>query len=96
VFELDTNTSIKVQDCEVLRLRSIRLQQRMTLRALNAATGVAMSNLQKLESGVGDPQLSTLRKLAKALQVSVGELIDETQSGKGVKMHERKSSRTKR
>ena len=80
----------------VLRLRSIRLQQGMTLRALHAATGVALSNLQKLEAGVGDPQLSTLRKLAKALEVSVGELIGESQPRKEVTVHERKSSRTKR
>jgi transcriptional regulator with XRE-family HTH domain len=80
----------------VLRLRSIRLQQGMTLRALNMATGVALSNLQKLEAGVGDPQLSTLKKLAKAFHVSVAELIGESQPRKGVKMHERKSPRTKR
>jgi len=80
----------------VLRLRSIRLQQRMTLRALNSATGVALSNLQKLEAGVGDPQLSTLKKLAKALHVSVADLIGESKPRKGVKMHERESPRTKR
>jgi transcriptional regulator with XRE-family HTH domain len=74
----------------------MRLQQEMTLRALSAATGVALSNLQKLEAGVGDPQLSTLRKLAKALKVSVAELIGETQLGEEVKMHERKSPRAKR
>ena len=79
----------------MLRLRSIRLQLGMTLRALNAATGVALSNLQKLEAGVGDPQLSTLRKLAKALKVSVAELIGESKLGKEVKMHGRKRPRTK-
>jgi len=68
----------------------------MTLRALNSATGVALSNLQKLEAGVGDPQLSTLKKLAKALHVSVADLIDESKPRKEVKMHERESPRTKR
>jgi transcriptional regulator with XRE-family HTH domain len=59
------------------------------LRALKAATGVAVSNLQKLEAGQGDPQLSTLRRLAKALKVSVADLIGESKPGKGVKKHGR-------
>ena len=68
----------------------------MSLRALKAATGVAVSNLQKLEAGDCDPQLSTLRKLAKTLNVSVGELIGESKSRKEVNLHERQSGRTKR
>lgn len=62
----------------MLRLRAIRIERGLSLRALKAETGIAMSNLQKLEAGVCDPQLSTLRKLAKALDVSVAELIGET------------------
>ena len=68
----------------------------MSLRALTAATGVAVSNLQKLEAGKGDPQLSTLRRLAKALKISVAELIGDSRLGKEVKLHERQSGRTKR
>ena len=79
----------------VLRLRAIRIQRGLSLRALKAATKVAVSNLQKLEAGECDPQLSTLRKLAKALKISVSELIGESLPGKEVKMHERKSPRKK-
>ncbi|MBK8274952.1 MAG: helix-turn-helix transcriptional regulator [Nitrospira sp.] len=49
----------------------------MSLRALKQASGVAVSTLARFEAGQGDPQLSTLRKLAKALHVTVAELIGE-------------------
>jgi len=80
----------------VLRLRAIRKQRGISLRALKSATGVAVSNLAKLEAGKGDPQLSTLRRLAKALKVSVGELIGDSKPGREVNKRERKSPRTDR
>jgi transcriptional regulator with XRE-family HTH domain len=40
-------------------------------------SGVAVSALAKFEAGEGDPQLSTLRKLAEALNSTVAELIGE-------------------
>ena len=75
----------------MIRLRAIREQREISLRALKAVTGVAVSTLAKLEAGKGDPQLSTLRKLAKALKVSVAELIGDSKPGKEVKKHGRKS-----
>ena len=47
------------------------------MRALKKASGVAVSSLARFEAGKGDPQLSTLRRLAKALSVTVAELIGE-------------------
>ena len=88
-FPLDNRSSLE-EHAPVLRLRAIRIQREISLRALKAATGVAVSNLAKLEAGKGDPQLSTLRKLAKALKVSVAELIGESTPGKGVKKRGRK------
>ncbi len=67
------------------RLRAIRKQRRISLRALKKASGVAVSNLARYEAGEGDPRLSTLRKVAKALGVSVAVLIGESKPGKGVK-----------
>lgn len=61
----------------MLRLREIREGKGVSLRALKKASGVAVSSLARLEAGQGDPQLSTLRKLAKALNVTVAELIGE-------------------
>jgi len=67
----------------MLRLREIRARRGVSLRALKAASGVAVSALAKFEAGQGDPQLSTLRKLAKALNVTVAELIGEQSTKKG-------------
>ena len=59
------------------RLRQIREAQGYSLRALAAKVGMAYPALFRLESGAADPRLSTLRKLAKALKVTVGEIIGE-------------------
>lgn len=67
----------------MLRLREIREGKGVSLRALKQASGVAVSSLALFEAGKGDPQLSTLRKLAKALNVTVAELIGETSRKKG-------------
>ena len=67
------------------RLRSIREQKGVSLRELKNLSGVAVSNLCLYEAGEGDPRLSTLRKVAKALGVTVSALIDESKPGKGVK-----------
>ena len=62
---------------KALQLRSIRGTRGLSLRALKAASGVAVSALAKMEGGKGDPQLSTLRKLSKALRCSIAELVGE-------------------
>jgi len=67
----------------MLRLRKIREGKGVSLRALKKASGVAVSLLALYEAGQGDPQLSTLRKLAKALNVTVAELIGEKSLRKG-------------
>jgi len=61
----------------MLRLREIREGKGVSLRALKKMSGVAVSTLARFEAGQGDPQLSTLRKIAKALNVTVAELIVE-------------------
>jgi len=50
----------------------------MSQRALAKAAGLSPVLVTKLESGaIADPRLSTLRKLAKALNVTVADLIGE-------------------
>ncbi len=44
--------------------------------------GVHAVSLVRLEAGKYDPRLSTLRKLAKALDVSVCDLIDQLHPAK--------------
>ena len=49
------------------------------MRALKQVSGVALATLTRIEAGNYDPRLSTLRRLAKALRVTVGELASEFQ-----------------
>ncbi len=67
----------------MLRLREIREGKGVSLRALKKRSGVAVSSLARYEAGQGDPQLTTLRKIAKALGVTVAELIGEKPFKKG-------------
>ena len=67
----------------MLRLRAIRERKGVSLRALKKMSGVAVSSLARFEAGQGDPQLSTLRKIAKALNVTVAKLVVERPINKG-------------
>lgn len=55
----------------------------MSLRGLKKRSGVAVATLARIEAGGYDPRLSTLRRLAKALHVTVAELIGERSLKKG-------------
>ncbi len=65
------------------RLRAIREGKGVTLRALKKSSGVAVATLARIEAGGYDPRLSTLRRLAKALRVTVAALIGERPMKKG-------------
>ena len=58
-------------------LRTIRERKGVSLRALAGMSGVAVATLVRIEGGGYDPRLSTLRKLAEALEITVAELIGE-------------------
>jgi transcriptional regulator with XRE-family HTH domain len=47
------------------------------------AAGISTSTLSRLERGLHQPSLPTLRKLAAALDVSLAELIDMDESRRG-------------
>jgi len=59
------------------QLRKLRKDKGFTLKALAELSGVHYVSLARLEAGKFDPRLSTLRKLAKALKVTVYDLIDD-------------------
>ena len=67
----------------MVQLRKIREGKGVSLRALKKHSDVAVATLARIEAGGYDPRLSTLRKLAKALAVTVAELIGETPLKKG-------------
>ncbi len=65
------------------QLRAIREGKGVSLRGLKAVSGVAVATLARIEAGGYDPRLSTLRRIAKALDVPVAVLIGEQSLTKG-------------
>lgn len=67
------------KDNKVLRafgkkLKKLRLKKEMSTREFANTADIAHSQVWVLESGKGDPSLSTLLKIAAALDVSLNEL----------------------
>ena len=60
-----------------MKLVALRQKQGLSQRALAKLSRVTNVTIARIESGVYDPRLSTLRRLAKALKVKVADLIDE-------------------
>jgi len=59
----------------VVHLKRLREQRGLTQEQLAKRAGVSHGYLARLELGMHDPSLSTLARLAKALKVSVAELV---------------------
>jgi transcriptional regulator with XRE-family HTH domain len=57
------------------RLRQLRVEQALTLRALGELSGVAYDTINKLELGRRPAHASTIRRLADALNVEPRELM---------------------
>ena len=57
------------------RLRELRVQQALSLRALAERSSVAFDTINKLELGHRPARLVTIRKLADALDVEPKELM---------------------
>jgi len=68
---------------QMLRVRKIREGKGVSLRTLSKMSGVGLATLSRIEAEDWDPRLSTLKKLAKALDVTVAELIGEGSLRKG-------------
>ena len=60
-----------------MRLRTLRRERRMTQEELAKKARVTRDYISQLETGLRDnPSLPVLRRLAKALGVSAGELLE--------------------
>ncbi|MDT0435537.1 MULTISPECIES: helix-turn-helix domain-containing protein [Streptomyces] len=57
------------------RLRRIRKERGATLAGLSEATGISVSTLSRLESGLRRPSLELLLPIARAHQVPLDELV---------------------
>jgi transcriptional regulator with XRE-family HTH domain len=59
-----------------MRLKALREKRGMSQEVLAAKAGISRGYLARLETARQDPRLSTLEKLAKALNVKVGRLLE--------------------
>jgi transcriptional regulator with XRE-family HTH domain len=59
-----------------LKLKDLRDKRDLTQADLAKKAGVSPGYVARLETGHHDPKLSTLHKLAKALGVPVGALLE--------------------
>jgi transcriptional regulator with XRE-family HTH domain len=61
------------------RVAFLRKQKNMTLDQLASSSGLTKSYLSKIERGLSVPSISTAMKIAQSLELSVGQLLGETQ-----------------
>jgi DNA-binding XRE family transcriptional regulator len=62
-------------EVNVQRLRTLRTEHVLTLRELAEVAGVSKDTIWRLENGRSEAHPSTIRKLAKALDVQPKELV---------------------
>ena len=59
------------------RLKTLRVRRALTQQELADRADVSSNTLNRIELNKAEPHMSTLRKLAKALDVDPTELIEE-------------------
>jgi len=64
-------------EVDVVKLRELRKRRVLTLRELEARSGVAYNTIWRLENNKGGAQPRTIRKLAAALGVDPSQLVKE-------------------
>ncbi len=71
-------------DIEVgARIRALRKRRQFSLETVAAATGLSIGFLSQIERGLSSPTLRALTGLADAMDVSVAELLQDTQPDRG-------------
>lgn len=65
----------KTKDSFPARLRSLRESRGLTVYALAKLAGADRHSLMLVERGEQTPSLETIQRVAKALEVSAGELV---------------------
>ncbi len=59
------------------RIKTLRIRRALTQEELADKAGLSKNAVNRLELNKAEPRMSTLRKLAKALDVEPAELIGE-------------------
>ena len=71
IAKVDPNIKIVVG----LNLANIRETRGLSQRDLSTKSGIMQAEISKIEQGIGNPTITTLQKLAKALNVSAVALL---------------------
>ena len=58
------------------KIREIRIAQGLTIQTISEATDLSASFISRMERGDINPSLSSVKKIADALQISVGHLFE--------------------
>ena len=74
-------TSGTVQQLLAANLRRLRIARHLSLSELARATGISKATLSGVENRRSNPTVDTLAALASALDVSLGELIEQAPRG---------------
>jgi transcriptional regulator with XRE-family HTH domain len=59
-----------------LRIKGLRAQRGITREGLAALARVSVRTIARIEDGQGEPRADTMRAVAEALGVKLGELLD--------------------
>jgi len=57
------------------KLPILRRKRKLSQRDLATLTGISYVHIARMETGNHNPRLSTLKALAKALKVKIGDLV---------------------
>ena len=69
------------------RLRRLREKPGLSQQQVSERSGVAQESLSRLENGRRDPRLETLRKLARAMDMTLPELLQSLSSSPGLRAY---------
>ncbi len=62
---------------QLIDLRNQRENKGYSIRTLSKLSGVSTATISRIESGLVDPKVSIVQKLAGALEISLDELVLE-------------------
>lgn len=73
------------------QVRSLRESRGLSLKSLAQKAGVSESFVSQVERGVANPSVASLRRLAEALDASVGSLFEGPSTGGRLVRHEERA-----
>jgi transcriptional regulator with XRE-family HTH domain len=78
---VDDREAQSIQDTLAANLRRLRVARHLSLSELARATSISKATLSSVENARANPTIDTLVLLARALRVSLGELLEELPPG---------------